>query len=233
MHLGNFYVSIYMKKIMCAVLGALAITANANAYDVNNKFYAGITGGLTYSSYKSSFNDGMEEMNITFKKNGPNAGILIGKGFGAWGLELNGMLLSYRKSTMSGSAITAYQGTPASLNGSLTMKLTDWMAGLDGYYNFFRNERWTARVLFGVAGIKSKISGAAQGTITVNGTSHTVSYTDSETLKARMAVKAGIGGQFAFNSHLAMTAAVNYVKPISHQYMTNIVFATVGLNVYF
>jgi opacity protein-like surface antigen len=215
-----------MKKIM-SILGALIVTVSVNAADINDKFYAGVTVGVTIPIYNSSFDDSLKYlgMNDEYKSSG-NLGVAFGKGFGSWGLELNAMILNARK-----DIVYSVPANGTNLSGRIEQKLIDLMVGLDVYYNFIRNNRWTFRAIVGATGIKSSIDRTVNAySFFQDTTGAPSSYSKSYGMK--FGPKVGLGMQFAFNNSIALTASVNYVKPIDHAYLNSVVYSNVGFNFY-
>jgi opacity protein-like surface antigen len=218
-----------MKKIM-SILGALIITASVNAADINDKFYAGVTVGGTVVDYKPGMNDIFKQGGISEHKLSPNLGIAIGKGFGSWGLELNAMFLNLRKNVVSGSGFI----NGVFVSGQVKQEFRDWMVGLDAYYNFFRGQKLTCKFIVGLAGIKSTFKQNITGNQTALAMFNYLGVPQyySKEHGMRLAPKVGLGLQYAITNNFAITASVNYLKPISHFMIDNVGYANVGFNFY-
>ena len=204
-----------MKRIITILLG-LTLNASANAADLSGKFYLGLTLGQSATLYNAYFTGFIKNL-YSKEPNGmsANLGIVIGRDFGNdWGIEFNGALINYHRYEID----TLYHNQ--------TELFIDKMLSIDANYYFYNQNGHSYKAIMGIAGISSLIKDDQENYL-MRDSSSTITN-----LERAFGPKVGIGAQYALNSNASITLSLNYIKPIEHEYITNIFYTNIGFNIH-
>lgn len=200
-----------MKKITTVLVGlALSATASANQHDLSHKFYAGVNVGgsfaaLTNASKTIEKTPGMSK----FSKNYVAADLHVGKRFGSFGAEFSAGLFD-KVSTKSSANVAPVT----------KLKSTGYLFALDLGYYIPLSGHVSFRPTIGFGGLFSQqVSSIDAAKTTKN--------------SFKLAPKAGLGLVFAVHQDISLTAAANFVCPISNKYVKYVMNANVGANYHF
>jgi len=231
-----------MKKITPILVG-LALSASANAYDLSQKFYAGINLGGSIPTLSTTAKEFQTATGQSFKKNSIAGDIHVGKRFGAFGLELSAGLLD-----------SVSMSLPAS-TGLTSVKATDYLFALDLGYYMPVNDQFSVRGTLGLGALYSRNTVAVSNTALLGSiaakavasgfaaTDKLMGYTTttmqsltngtntSSTFK--LAPKVGVGAVFAVHQNVSLTAAANFIYPIKNDHVKYLFNLNVGANYHF